>query len=123
VTATPVLWNQLIPAVDGGYMLPAMPDIESEIRMSWTPIVMHKMCEICHAIGHTGMSIAKFLHARVVQLEFSFARLIVDTAACGRRQGSSLRSDRLRGKVLTAVFGGQISNYRAKEKGLFKSTA
>jgi hypothetical protein len=37
VTATPVFWNQLIPAVDGGYMLPAMPHIVSEIRESWTP--------------------------------------------------------------------------------------
>jgi hypothetical protein len=38
VTAKPVLWNQLIPAVDGGYMLPAMQGMEPEIRMSWTQI-------------------------------------------------------------------------------------
>jgi hypothetical protein len=114
VTATPVSWNQLIPAVDGGYMLPAMPDIVSEIRMSWTAIAMHKKCEICHAIGPTEMRIAKFSPRGVVQLEFPFAPLIVDTAACGRRQGSSLCSDRLRGKALTAVLGGQISNYGAK---------
>jgi hypothetical protein len=42
--------------------------------------------------------------------------LIVGTAACGRRQGSSLRSDRLRGKALTAVLAGQLFNYRAKKK-------
>ena len=47
---------------------------------------------------------------------FSFARKISDTAACGRRQGSALRSDRSRGKALTAVLAGQIINYPGEGK-------
>ena len=48
-----------------------------------------------------------------------FARIIFDTAGCGRRQGSSLRSDRSRGKALTAVLAVptmQPSGRREKEK-------
>jgi hypothetical protein len=52
---------------------------------------------------------------------FSFARKIFDTAACGRRQGSALRSDRSRGKALTAVLAGQIINYPGEGKKERKS--
>jgi hypothetical protein len=39
---------------------------------------------------------------------FPSPRIISDTASSGRRQGSPLRSDRSRGKALTALFPGQI---------------
>lgn len=74
MTATPVLWNQLIPAVDGGYMLPAKPDIGSEIRMSWTSIRMHTRCKIFAAIGPSEMRIATLRPNDVVKLRISFAR-------------------------------------------------
>jgi len=44
--------------------------------------------------------------------------MICNTANCGRRQGSPLRSDRSRGKALTAVLAGQmiqLSGQREKE--------
>jgi hypothetical protein len=49
---------------------------------------------------------------------FTFARMTFNTANCGRRQGSPLRSDRSRGKALTAVLAGQmihLSGQREKE--------
>jgi hypothetical protein len=55
-------------------------------------------------------------------MHFPFARIIFDSAGCGRRQGSPLRSDRSRGKALTAVLAGQtiqLSGRREKENGRF----
>jgi hypothetical protein len=47
---------------------------------------------------------------------FHFARITFNTANCGRRQGSPLRSDRSRGKALTAVLAGQMIHYPGKGK-------
>ena len=51
----------------------------------------------------------------------SFARIISDTARSGRRQGSPLRSDRSRGKALTALLPGQtmqLSGAKETKKSL-----